>query len=534
MAEGESTQEVDAIVPSQKASLLIDAFEADDESVLGEKKITVNPVVAEVASWYERIRNAMDYRADEVILRAAIERILKRRILLLGGDGKKIAEPLVRELIWARYFPDATVPEAILINVATSIDLHLRLREFILQKHKISENKLDEWMFHLMSSDLEQILNPNKDDDTMRNFMFQTLRQNVTIVDDTKETTDAQVFIAVCKAFANDDLAFLRCHLFRLYFGELTAENLESVADGFMDYFHETERQLGYKLKDRILSYVKNQTPPFFILRDIFIEHKGYIRELVGNYDELKKAVFAACQKRYQSISTKVRRAIIRSVIFILLTKALFALSIEGTYESVLYGGIQWTSMLVNISIPPLLMVMVGMLIRTPGRDNSERIFARIDTILFDDPPKLGNSLVLYLKPKHAKPFLSAIFSFLWLGAFILSFGLMYIILKWLDFNIVNIGVFMFFFTIVSFLTYRISQIAHVYNFQTKERILSPITDFLFMPLIRVGRNLTDGIAQLNLLIFIMDFIIETPFKGMFAFFEQWFLFLRTKREELG
>lgn len=534
MAEEGSVEETEVIAPSEKASLLIDAFETDEESTGEEKKITVNPVVAEVASWYERIRNAMDYRADEVILRAAIERILKRRILLLGGDGKKIAEPLVRELIWARYFPDATVPEAILINVATSIDLHLRLREQILKKHKIRENKLDEWMFHLMSSDLEQILNPNKDEDTMRNFMFQTLRDNVTIVDDTKETRDAQVFIAICKSFANDDLAFLRCHLFRLYFGELTADNLESVANGFMDYFRETERQLSYKFKDRILSYVKNQTPPFFILRDNFIQHKGHIRELVGNYDELKQAVFTACEKRYQGIATKVRRAIVRSVVFILLTKALFALSIEGTYESVIYGGIQWSSMLLNISIPPLLMVIVGMLIRTPGRDNSERIFARIDTILYDDPPKLGNPLTLALKPKNARPILSAIFSLLWLLAFVLSFGILYLILKWLGFNIVNIGVFMFFFTIVSFLAYRISQMAHVYNFQTKEGILVPIIDFLFMPIIRVGRNLTDGIAQLNLLIFIMDFIIETPFKGMFAFFEQWFLYLRTKREELG
>ncbi len=41
----------------------------------------------------------MEFREDEVILRATIERILKRR-LLLGGTGKSTAEALVKELLW--------------------------------------------------------------------------------------------------------------------------------------------------------------------------------------------------------------------------------------------------------------------------------------------------------------------------------------------------------------------------------------------------------------------------------------------------
>ena len=53
------------------------------------------------------------------------------------------------------------------------------------------------------------------------------------------------------------------------------------------------------------------------------------------------------------------------------------------------------------------------------------------------------------------------------------------------------------------------------------------------MPFIQVGRRLTTAISQINIVLFIFDFIIEAPFKGIFAFFEQWFLFLRTQREKL-
>ncbi len=68
---------------------------------------------------------------------------------------------------------------------------------------------------------------------------------------------------------------------------------------------------------------------------------------------------------------------------------------------------------------------------------------------------------------------------------------------------------------------------------EKKENLGSLLFDFFFMPLIQVGRRLTLGITQINIFLFIFDFIIETPFKGIFAFFEQWFLFLRTQREKL-
>src|SRR5215207_6144137 len=82
---------------SHLAHILTDSLTRKDAEAPEERKISVNPIVSKFASWYERLRNAMEFREDEVILRATIERILKRR-LLLGGNAKTAAEPLVREL----------------------------------------------------------------------------------------------------------------------------------------------------------------------------------------------------------------------------------------------------------------------------------------------------------------------------------------------------------------------------------------------------------------------------------------------------
>jgi hypothetical protein len=512
---------------SQLAKALISNFEKQDEHMVG-RRVTVNPVVAKFASWYEKLRNVMEYREDEVMLRAAIERIL-RRMLLLGGNAKTTAAPLVRELVWARYLPDNSVPEPLIEKVESSIDLHLRLRLLVIQRHKIADNALNDLIYQMMSSDIERILRPNREKEIIANVMFHVLKEDVVISDDTEETRDAQVYMAVRKAFARDDVAFLRYHLLQLFFGKLTEHSLHQIADGFMAGYQEMLKELHYPRKERIYNFVKRRTAVFFILEDIFRSHKGKLTELVQNESELEKAVFNACDEKYRSIASKVRRAIVRSVFFILMTKVVFAFAVEGTYERFFFGHILWPQLIVNTSTPPILMLIVGLFIRTPGPDNSARILDAIKIIMYNDKPRLGDMLTL--KKTAERP--SIVFSLLWLLAFFISFGAIFYVLHSVHFNTVSIGIFIFFLAIVSFLSYRIALTAKQYSMGEKQGFFTPFIDFFFMPVIRVGHHLSANISKINILLFIFDFLIETPFKLLFAFFEQWFLFLHAKREEL-
>src|SRR5258708_312944 len=124
---------------STTARYLVDALESKHTHHEEERRITVNPIVSKFASWYERLRNSMEFREDEVILRATIERILKRR-LLLGGNGKTTAKPLVKELLWARYLPADDVGESMVYSIEQVIDLHLSMRLKILARHKFPES----------------------------------------------------------------------------------------------------------------------------------------------------------------------------------------------------------------------------------------------------------------------------------------------------------------------------------------------------------------------------------------------------------
>lgn len=513
------------------ASYVIKLFVQDGTRAKHEG-ITVNPLVSELASWYEKLRNAMDYVDDEVVLRLAIERILRRR-LLLGGSGPKVADPLIRELIWARYFPDGTVPEKMIEEVEKIIDAYIAFRDNVRKKKILSEKEITLWTYHLLSASIERLMNPHREKDGMAGLIYHIFQETVTITDDTTETRNAQVFIAVRRAYAKDDLAFLRYYLFQQYYQNPSIAKIPDCAENFQNAHKEIEKQLKYRLQHRIFNFVRRKTPPFFILEEILKTHRKEVNELIKNEEEFKKLVFETCEKQYTTISSKVRRALVRSVIFLLITKTIFALVIEGTYERLFFGGVLWGTMAINVVSPPILMIITSFFIKIPDMNNSKRIYSILEELLFDPKPDIGGTLRVSLKPTKKRPFMSAIFSLLWIASFIMSFGLIALLLTKLEFNIVSQGVFIFFLAIVSFLSLRINRTARSYTVVEKPSALSTLIDFFLLPIAQVGSYFAQKISQVNIFLFILDMLIETPFKAMFGFVEQWLLFIHSKREYL-
>ncbi|HSD98751.1 MAG TPA: hypothetical protein VLB73_03565 [Patescibacteria group bacterium] len=526
-------KEAEPVIFSPVAESLLSVF-AQKESPNHEPKITVNRFVSEVANWYEKLRNAMDYRDEEVVLRASIERILKRRLGMKRNSTQKglsVAEPLLKELVWAHYFPNGTLPESYTQKVGDIIDVWVRWRKGVKARYVMRDGVLNLWFYQLLSSHIARFLNPQVHRNTMSNFMFFVMKDEIHISDDSVEQKDVQVYLAVRRAYAKDDIAFLRFALFEQIFGSLSIHTVESAIHGFKHGYQEIKKQLSYKLKEKIYQNIKKQTPVFLILEDVLASKKGKIEELFGNEEEFQKAVYDACDKRYKSIRRKVSLAILRNVVFLLVTKAIFALAIEGTYDKYVYGNIGWLSILLNIGIPPILLIIVSLLITQPKEDNSKRILDKIKIVLTEESPKITPVFVVAKKPK--KTAMHYVFACLWFLAFFLSFGTMQSILSSLHFNIVSQAVFIFFIAIVSFLAYGISSTAHQYMVDPKPGLFTPFIDFLFIPIVRVGRWFTDGISSINVIVFLFDYVIEIPFKAIFGFFDQLFWYLHTKREEL-
>lgn len=86
--------------------------EGEKSHALVESNIKVSQVLGSVAFLYERIRNALDYKGEHLVRRNAIERILRRQIWeRRNKNADLITDELIRELIWARYVKNDSIPK---------------------------------------------------------------------------------------------------------------------------------------------------------------------------------------------------------------------------------------------------------------------------------------------------------------------------------------------------------------------------------------------------------------------------------------
>ena len=119
-------------------------------------QLTVSQTVSFFALLYEKIRNAVEFREDHLILRAAIERILKRR-LSINPEGKGEAENLLREILWARYFDNGSFGGSDIIHIQAIIDRFLLLRkQMVLGRSGDLQQYYNQFLFDLVTCEIEE------------------------------------------------------------------------------------------------------------------------------------------------------------------------------------------------------------------------------------------------------------------------------------------------------------------------------------------------------------------------------------------
>jgi hypothetical protein len=106
-------------------------------------------------------------------------------------------------------------------------------------------------------------------------------------------------------------------------------------------------------------------------------------------------------------------------------------------------------------------------------------------------------------------------------------------ILASLDFNMVSMILFVFFLTLVSYFAFRIRHNAQRWKVAGNGGPVTLIVHVAAVPLVRVGRWLSQKFSTVNVLVLFMDFILETPFKLLLNFSSKFFVYLREKADDV-
>lgn len=509
---------------TEQAKDLIKIFSAPDEesteSVTGSIKVSTAATLP--ALFYEKIRNIIEYHEDHLLRRAAIERILER-LLRSKGSTRNIAEDLIRELLWARYLKNESVPLSKIDEVDKIIQKY--------QKFHPSNSHQIEWLRSVESYDIERILVETFKKEAMVSFMYQIFAPQIKLEDGmTDEEKNIQIYIASHKALARSDEAILRYFLLHLRYPELKNDAPQEVVDNFNSIYEKIESQIQNHANTILTRNLRKNIAPFLLLEDAL--RKNNKIETYEKPESLEQVVTEVANKRYHELKSKIRRMATRSIIYVFISKMLVAFLFEIPSDLWITKDFSLLSLLINISFPPIMMFVFTLTVKAPDVHNTERVIKRIKNMIYSNQ-KINMPLAISLKPRQHGPILAVFLTAIYLLAFIVSFGLILKILTILKFSILSKIVFVLFLSGVAFFAYQIRQVAKDYTVSDREGFLSPIADFFMVPILSVGQWVGKGLARFNFLTFIFDFIIEAPLKTIIEVFEELTHFLREKREEV-
>lgn len=476
---------------------------------------------------YEKLRNSVEYREDHVLLRSAIKRILKRRLQPLWNYDP-LASALVRELIWARYLPNDAVPQEKVIAIEALLKKYAALYEAVAKRKNAAD--WQDWVLGIAACDIEQALVERRASYALAELMYQWLLERLVIHGLDEHDRAVQLYLAVHRTLLKSDRTLLTYHLFLLNvpaWKKMSESEVSGAANDIVGWREKIDVQLLHPKAQVLARAIKRYTPPFLAFDEVVRGNLATIEQRIEDWAFIRTKINEVCQRRYAALHGRVRTAIVRSMIYILITKMAMALILEVPFDSFMFGEVHWPQLATNVLAPPIFMAILGLSIRTPGERNTSVIEARVKHLLEGDE----STEAVYLD-KAQRP-MSAGYSVFYTLTNLVIFGIVAWLLYSWHFSILGIGLFLFFMCVVIFFAYRVRQIAQEFSVvREKENAIEATMTFLTLPFLKIGHRLSAEFGKMNVFAFILDVLLEAPFKLMLDLAEHWMDFIRAKREE--
>ena len=505
------------------------------EHAAGVETIEVSAPVSTAASFYERVRNTLDYQEEHLLRRNAILRILKR---YLGADAplSSLGGDLLKELVWAKYLPNKSVPVALQDELAPIIAKYEAL--FRAADHLGREREaVFHWLLDVLATELEAKVAHNEAEEALVAFMYDEMKKRIEWdprLSVTPEQKDLRLYIGVHKTLLKSNPGMLRYRVLTLYYPAWTgAANdvlIQELAGNLLTVVNTVEAELRDRLTDRLSRLLRRRAGIFRVLGDA-LHAADDVDKLLSEPEELDEAVSKALATRTANFKTRLRRTVMRAVIFLFITKMFLALLLELPYDLFLTRQeVPLYPLFVNILFHPLFLALIGLTVALPHKRNREDYLAAIRALSVGaDHP------VLHLRVKHdtRSPWQN-IYDVLYALLFVGVYGLIAFGLYQFGFHTLSIGLFLFFLSLVTFFGIRIrSSTREIVASDARSGLLGTLFDIWFLPIARTGSWMSSKVAKINVFIYFFDFIIEAPLKVAIEFIESWLSFVRDKKDEI-
>lgn len=529
---------------SKEAQKLLDSYKKVLETeknynATDTEKIAVHQVSSKLAFFYEKLRNTVDYKEEHLLRKNAVERILKRRIMTEKTE-TDVAKFLVYELIRARYLPNKKIPQSRIGDIKEIIEKYTFLLNKIPDEntYQVSNETLFDWIIGIAACEIEEKLVPHGKENAIVEFAREIMERKITVREELRISPTLQkelLYVAVLKNLTKSDLDMIRYRIFIMKHSDWifapSEETFSRMATLMGPIATEIDEIINHQYGENFSKVVKKNVAYFNILQEVSSSNPKDLEHIFSHHYHVEDSIKETCVKQYKIARTKLNRSALRSIAYIFITKVVLALIIEFPFDKYIMGHVNYFALGVNILFPPLIMATVVLTISVPSKKNTELIVDGIKEMLYG---KYKNQPTVIKGAIARSSLFLNVFRLLYLIVFTVSFGGIIFILSRLGFNFISILLFIFFLSVVSYFGIRIRQNAReLLVVQKKEGIISFLADLFSMPILQLGQWLSVKMSNINVFVYILDFIIEAPFKTFVDIFEEWIYYVKEEKDKI-
>lgn len=490
-----------------------------------QEKVHVTGAGRTITAAYEQLRIAAEYTEEDLLLQRAARRFYRR--LFMTRDDERIAnsgEELIGELTLAGYIPNDTMPVSVADDMSRKATSYYQAYRHA-NKSAVTQPRADDWTTSLLAVEVATMIADHGKRIAFAQFAYEHFLATI----DGKELFkgkipsgyEAALLIAVYKSLLKADNATIRHGLLRRY--RLSPDAYEH----FVQINKQIDELIDNDTVDKLVRVVNRRGAPFRVLWRMVDGHED-LPKLLHEQDGFLSQYEAQIDTEYAQMNTRINNGIVKSVIFLIITKFVVGISIEVPYDYAFHGSILWLPLAINLLFPPVYMILLRLTLVLPGSANTRALTDRMDTLLYGQPQDV-------VKPaKKAGGQYREAFNSIYILLMATVFGLVAWLLWSLEFSPLHLLIFFTFLSTASFLGFRLSRmIREIEAVDAQQSGITLVRDFLYMPFVFVGRWISENYARVNIVALILDMVIELPLKTVIRLVQQWGNFISSKKDEL-
>lgn len=497
------------------------------QQMLGQAdKINVVGAGGMLTAAYEQLRNAAENTEEHLLLQNAIRRFFKQSFIVRDEAlVRKSGEELVVELTFAGYLPNDSVSRSQIKEISKLATAHYKAYEKLIADRSINLDRSSAWLLETLSVLAANVLVDHAGDHAFIDFAyeyFETAIPRDALQSTSADEYGAALYVAIQQALMKSDVATVRAGLLVRY--GTSVESLEA----FVEFNRKIDKMLRSTSVEELRRVVDRQGAPLRVIRHMMETQDDFpalLQKREAFLDEFERQV----NREYSSMMARINRAIMRSVVFLVITKFLIGIAIEVPYDLWAHGQIEWLVLMINLFFPPIYMVLLRLTLNVPGYANTEALIKRVDQMLYG-----GDNTVLMRRQLAGRTY-SSMFSIMYGVMSLAVFALATWLLTLIGFSPVHIIIFFVFFSAASFLGFRLSRLIRDLEIvRSASNGFTFVRDTLYLPFVVVGRWMSDKYAQVNIVSMVLDMLIELPLKTILRKIRQWAAFIDDRKDSIS